>query len=227
MVISNEIVFFLQIFCVAFGNMVMLRLGCGALMAYVSLLGVLSNLLVCKEVVLFGFTVTASDSLAVGLILGLNLIQEWFGKKAVQKAILVNFCVAIFYLLLTQIHLWHLAAPNDTAHYHYDAIFSFMPRLVIASMISYVVVQLADSVFYRWMALVTNGRWFTLRNIISLSSSELIDTLMFSFLGLYGSVSSIGDIIVFSYIVKLISVACFIPLIVLIKRMVHHDQQNI
>lgn len=227
MVIPNEIVFFLQIFCVAIGNLIMLRLGCVALTAYISLLGVLSNLLVCKEVVLFGFTVTASDSLAVGLILGLNLMQEWFGKIAVQKAILINFIISLFYLALTQIHLWHIAAPSDLAHLHYDEIFSFMPRLVIASLTSYLVVQIADSVFYRWMAVVTSGRWFTARNVVSLCSSELIDTVMFSFLGLYGAVSSVQDIIVFSYIVKLISIACFIPLIALIKRMVPYDQQNI
>ena len=227
MVIPNEIVFFVQIFCVALGNLVMLRLGCVALTAYISLLGVLSNLLVCKEVILFGFTVTASDSLAVGLILGLNLMQEWFGKFAVQKAILVNFIVSLFYLMLTQIHLWHIAAPSDLAHTHYDAIFSFMPRLVIASLTSYLVVQVADSIFYRWMAVATSGRWFTGRNVISLCSSELVDTVMFSVLGLYGMVSSLQDVIVFSYIVKLISIACFIPLIAFIKRMVPHDKQNI
>lgn len=227
MIIPNEAVFFLQIFCVGIGSLFMLRLGCSAVTAYVSLLGVLSNLLVCKEVILFGFTVTASDSLAVGLILSLNLIQEWFGREAVKKAIFTNFALLIIYLLLTQIHLWHTPAPKDIMHPHYRAILLTMPRLAVASLTSYLVVQLSDSIFYRWLSTLLQGRLFTLRNLISLSSSEFIDTLLFSFLGLYGSVSNLQDIIVFSYLVKLISIACFIPLIALIKRLVPYDAKNI
>lgn len=227
MSIPNEIIFFLQIFCVAIGNLIMLRLGCAALTSYVCLLGILSNLLVCKEVVLFGFTVTASDSLAVGLILGLNLIQEWFGKQAVKQAIMINFASLISYLVLTQVHLWHTPSVNDVMHVHYHALFTLMPRLAAASLTSYLIVQLIDSSLYRWLATLTNGRWFTWRNITSLCTSELLDTVLFSLLGLYGSVSSLRDIIIFSYFVKLISIACFVPFIAIIKRLVPHDSKNI
>lgn len=210
----------------------MLRLGCAALTAYVGLLGILSNLLVCKEVVLFGFTVTASDSLAVGLILGLNLIQEWYGRRAVKIAIITNFATLISYLALTQIHLWHIPAPNDVMHEHYHAIFTLMPRLAIASITSYLIVQVADSSLYRWLKTITSGRWFAWRNFASLCTSELLDTILFSFLGLYGSVSSIGDIIIFSYFVKLVSIVCFMPLIAFIKQLVPlqgepYDPKNI
>lgn len=227
MAILNEPIFFLQIACVGLGSIIALYLGYGALTAYTALLGVLSNLLVCKEVVLFGFTVTASDSIAVGFILALNLIQEWYGKQAARKTIFVNFFIFLSYLVLTQIHNWHVPAPTDVFHEHYALIFSLMPRLALASITTYLVVQFTDSILYGWLSKLFCGRMFAVRSIFSLCFSELLDTVLFSFLGLYGSVSNISDIIIFSYIVKLISISCFIPLIALVKRLIPHDTKNI
>jgi queuosine precursor transporter len=225
--LTNEIVFFIQTLCVALGSVVMLRLGCAALTAYVGFLGILSNLLVCKEIVLFRFTVTASDSIAVGLILSLNLIQEWYGRDAARRAIYTNFLLLLMYIVLTQIHILYAPGQFDEQHLHYASLFSFMPRLGLASLASYLVVQIMDNLLYQKLATMWHGRWFTLRNIVSLCSSELIDTLLFSFLGLYGSVSSIADIIIFSYAIKLVSIVCFIPLIALIKKIVPYDKQSI
>ncbi len=225
--IANEVIFLAQILCVALGCIVMLRLGCAALTSYIACLGLLSNLLVCKEIVLFGLTVTASDSLAVGMLLGLNLMQEWFGKKAARDAIYINFLILLLYLVLTQIHLLYMPGPLDKLDMHYQLLLGFMPRLAIASLTSCLIVQLADNALYRWLAQSLHGRWFTLRNTISLCLSEGLDTILFSVLGLYGLVSSISDIIIFSYVIKLISIGCFIPLIALIKKLVPHDKQNI
>lgn len=216
---KNEILFLSQILCIAIGAFVMSKIGNAALTAYASVLSVLSNLLICKEITLFGFTVTASDSLAVGLILSLNLIQEWFGKNAARRAIATNILVLIIYLVLTQIHNFYIPGPSDTHHDHYKILFSIMPRLAGASLVSYVVVQILDNILYRKIAALAAGKWFTLRNIATLAFSELLDTILFSFLGLYGIVSNISDIILFSYIIKLITIGCFVPLIVLIKKL--------
>lgn len=224
---TNEVIFFSQILCVAFGNIVMLRLGYAALASYISFLGIISNLLLCKEVILFGFTVTASDSIAVGLILGLNLAQEWFGREAARKIICINFILLLTYIVFTQIHLLYIPSTFDTFHLHYESIFSLMPRLVVASLVSYLVVQLSDSLLYQKLQTLTSGRWFTIRNVISLCLSEFLDTLLFSLLGLYGIASNICDIIIFSYTIKLICIVSFIPLIAFIKKIVPYDKQNI
>ena len=225
---SNELVFLLQITCVASGSIFMLRLGSAALTSYIALLGVLSNLLVCQEISLFGLTVTASDSLAVGLILSLNLMQEWFGRAAVRRAIYINFSALLAYLALTQIHLLYSPAPSSAStHIAYQTLLNTMPRLALASLSSYFLVQVADAQVYRALKLQLSSNWFTARSILSLLASELLDTVLFSMLGLYGVVADIGNILFFSYAVKLVTIACFIPFIMLVKKIVPHENQDL
>jgi len=222
----NEVIFFIQILCVSIGSVFVLRIGQAALTAYIAILGLLSNLLVRKEIMLFGFTVTASDSLAVGMLLSLNLMQEWFGRQAARKTIYANFLLLLIYLGLTQIHLLYTPAPSDGFSTHYQALLGIMPRLALASLASYLVVQILDSAVYHYLSKFFNGRRFVIRNTFSLCLSEALDTILFSFLGLYGVVSNITDIIIFSYIIKLISIGCFIPLIALIKKLIPYDSKK-
>jgi len=77
----NEFIFLLHIIIIAISSLVALRLGKEALVAYVCVLGILSNLFVTKQILLFGFNVIATDAFVVGAVLGLQLLQEYYGKK--------------------------------------------------------------------------------------------------------------------------------------------------
>ncbi|EPJ31118.1 putative integral membrane family protein, partial [Chlamydia psittaci 06-1683] len=54
---------------------------------------------------------------------------------------------------------------------------------------------------------------------ISLVSSQIIDTLLFSFLGLYGIVANITHVILFSLITKMCVIAVSVPVAVFGKRL--------
>jgi uncharacterized integral membrane protein (TIGR00697 family) len=93
-------------------------------------------------------------------------------------------------------------------------------RIVIASFISYLITQFIDIQIYGFLKEKTEGKYFTLRNYFSLSLSQLIDTILFSFLGLYGIVAQISDIIVLSYSIKLLTIFCMSPFLIFAKRLV-------
>ena len=62
--------------------------------------------------------------------------------------------------------------------------------------------------------------------MIALATSQLIDTIIFSYGALYGTVHSVGSIIVVSYLVKLAAIACTAPFITVSHYFVaphHHD----
>src|SRR5579872_1927718 len=199
----NEIIFILHSVIITCSALIALFLGSPALIAFICIQCILANLFVLKQITLFGFTATCADAFTIGATLGLNLLQEYFGKEITKKAIWVNFFLLIFYLLVSQIHLFYVPTPFDTTHQHFILLLQFMPRIVIASFSVYLFVQMLDYYLYGILHKVFHGNYLIMRNYFSIAFCQLIDTILFSFLGLYGLVENIWQVIFISYCVKL------------------------
>ena len=181
-------------------------MGSHALISLLCLQGILSNLFVVKQIDLLGYHVTASDAYAVGCIFALNLLQEYFGKEIAKKAIGINFLLILFYLAMTQLHLAYLPSSFDTMHEHYKALLGFMPRIVIASVTTFLTVQIIDTQVYHSLKKIFNGGYLPIRSCIALLISQFLDTIIFAILGLYGIVESVWDIALVSFIVKIVAI---------------------
>lgn len=207
----NELIFLTHTISICASVFVALLLGAPALTALISIQALLANLFVIKQTVLFGLTVTCTDAFAVGCGLALNTLQEYYGKKAAKQAIAISFFCLIFYLAMTLFQLWYLPAAHDATQHLWISLLSVTPRIVIASAVAYLCSQLTDYFLYK--KLHTYNINFLLRNYGSLIISQLIDTVLFSILGLYGLVQSLGNIIFFSYLVKLFVILLATPLL--------------
>ena len=216
----NEIFFLAQIFLVIAFSIGAVRLGPFALTTLIALQGVLANLFVVKQMELFGLIVTCSDVFAIGSILGLNLLQEHFGKQAAQKAISISFFSLLFFVFVSQIHLWYAPASVDQTHSAFSQILSSAPRIIFASISVYYLVQKIDVALFGKLKSWFQDSRFGLRMEISLVMTQLIDTILFSFLGLYGIVSSIGSVIAVSFLIKCLVIAASAPLVALSKKIV-------
>jgi len=215
---TNEIILLSHAIIVSLCALGALRMGKEALITFISVQGILANVFVVKQTVLFGYTVTCSDAFTIGAVLGLNLLQEYFGRDATKQAIWISFGALVFYGVMTQIHLTYAPALVDTMHGHYDAILGFMPRIVIASFMVYLITQLIDAWLYAKVKTLVNGRFLLIRNYFSMTVSQFIDTVLFSFLGLYGIVDNIWHIIFMSYAIKLVTIAIASPFITFSKK---------
>jgi len=215
---NNELIFILHAIIISFFALGALRLGSQALVAFISVQCILANLFVVKQINFCGFTVTCSDAFTIGAVLGLNLLQEYFGRDQAKKAIGTSFGLLVFYAIMTQIHLGYVPSACDTMHGAYDTVLRFMPRIIIASFVVYLAVQHFDFWLYAKFKTLTNGRFFVLRNYFSISITQLLDTLLFSFLGLYGMVDNIWHIIFVSYAIKMATIAIATPFLALSKR---------
>src|SRR4029078_8047670 len=133
----NEIIFFAQVFIIALFSLLVLRLGKSELVSFMCLLTVLSNVLILKQISLFGFAATCCDAYAIGAILSLNLLQEYYGKKTAQKASGVSFILLVFYVIMTSIHLIYIPHELDTGHTYFLSILGVMPRIAAASLFLY------------------------------------------------------------------------------------------
>ena len=213
----NEIIFFFHILFVALFTLGTLWVGQEALIASLCIQSLLSNLFVTKQITLFGLDVTSTDVFAVGCIISLNFLQEYFGKASALKAIKINFFVLLFYLVMTQFHLWYQPNIFDTTQEHFAIILNPMLRIIVASLCVYTIVQIIDTQLYRFLKNKFSGKYLLTRSIFSLTCTQLIDTVLFSFIGLYGIVESVSHIIIVSFLVKIIVIALSSPCIAVSK----------
>ncbi len=185
--------------------------GQSALITWITLLSFLANLFVLKQITLLGFNATASDVFAIGGLLSLNLLQEKFGRRAAQQAIWISFSCLLFFVLMSQIHLYYEPSSYDSSQGAYSNILSPAPRLLLASLITFFLVQQFDSRLYQKLRQVFSGISMVWISGITMSISQLLDTVLFAFLGLYGIVDAITEIIIVSYCIKLIAIANTLP----------------
>jgi hypothetical protein len=214
----NEILFFAHVFLVAVSSLLALRYGKSGLIALIALEAVLANVFVVKQVVLFGLHVTCSDVFIVGSLLSLNLLQEFYGKEEAQKGTKVSFFAMFFFLAMSKVHLLYAPSLFDSTQNSFLTIFSSTPRLIVASMVVFFIAQFVDVRLFGFL----KKRWshwsLGVRMGISLVVSQTLDTVLFSFLGLYGAVASVENIIVMSLLIKAVAIACSVPFVSLSRR---------
>jgi queuosine precursor transporter len=178
------------------------RKGREALVALCVLFSVLANLFVLKQMLIFGWNVTCSDAFAIGTIFGLNLIQRSYGQAAAKQTIWISFFGMGFFALLSQIHLWFEPSSFDASQDHYTFLLTSAPRLLIASLSTFFLVQQFDVRFFGWLQKRFSGISWKVLSTTSLLVSQALDTVLFSFLGLYGIVQEMASIILLSFAVK-------------------------
>jgi hypothetical protein len=214
---TNELIFLLQTSLIGALLLLSLRMGKEMLIVSTALQAILANLLTTKEIVMCGLTVTATDAFTIGIVTGINLLQEYWGKKAAFQALIISFVSTIAMTLFMYIHLSFAPSPVDTMHQHFCALFNATPRIIIASLIAYSSSQLIDYFLIGLQAKYMNRHSLLLRSSLSISISQLVDTILVSLIGLYGIVHSVVDIIVFSYTIKLIALGLSMPFVWLSK----------
>lgn len=213
----NEILFFTQIALIIGFAIGALKLGQGALTGWVAIQALIANLFVLKQIDLFGFAVTASDTYVIGSLLGLNFLQEYFGKEEAQRTTWICFFFMLFFALISQLHLLYVPNQHDTSHEAFSILLTPSPRLFIASMSVFFIVQQLDIRFFAFLKRVLPHCGFAIRTGIALVVSQFLDTCLFSFAGLYGMVASIVDIILVSFLIKLIVISSFTLFIKAVK----------
>lgn len=214
----NELLFLIQIFLILIFSFVTLKLGKNALITGVCVQAILANLLVLKQMSFFGFHVTCSDAFVIGSILGLNLLREYWGQQAAKKAISICFFFMLFFVLFTQLHLRFTPSMHDTTQDAYHTLLSQAPRLLLASLTCFFLIQNFDLRFFGWLSKKFSDTPFALRSSASLIISQFIDTLLFSFLALWGHVAKLGHIILISYLIKVSIIFLLGPLTALLKK---------
>jgi len=200
--IPNELILLIHSALVVALVFMALRIGKTALTCFVALFGVLANLLILKQVDLFGLHVTCTDVFMIGQLFALNVLQEYYDAQAAKDAISISVFASVSTVALGLIHLMYAQNEFDSTHGFYVAILTPIPRIMLASIAVDFVTAHLERFVYAKLSVSFNKRFFGLRNALTMGFSQVFDTVVFSYAGLYGIVQSVPHIIIASLIVK-------------------------
>ncbi len=205
---DNNIIFVLQILAGLTFILIAFRIGFHWLLALIAVQAVLMNIFVLKTMPLFGLETTGGNVLYASIFLGTDLICEHMGSKKARQAVWLGFFASIFFIVMSQFILLYtpsLLGDGQFLHDTLSTVFGFAPQILFGSMLAFLVSQNLDIYIFNWIKKRTGEKHLWLRNNGSTLISQLFDTLIFTFVGLWGIVANVENfwqIVLFTYLIK-------------------------
>ncbi len=166
-----------------------------------------SNLMAVKIIGFFGLfyfdagTITFPFAYMLG-----DVLTEIWGYRTARKVIFLTFICNILMIVCTQIGVW-LPSPdylesNATA---YNTIFTYVPRIVIGSLVGFLLGELSNAWFMERIKQKTKGRRLWVRTIGSSLIGYIFDTLPFVLIAFLGTLTTRDLLLMigFQYLMKI------------------------
>ena len=171
-----------------------------------------SNIMAVKVIGLFNLFYFDAGTIMFPLayVLG-DVLTEIWGYRTTRKIIFLTIFCNILMIISTQIATW-LPSPdylNSTAQ-AYNSIFSYVPRIVLASLTGFLLGELSNAWVMDKMKQKTKGKHLWLRTIGSSIVGYVFDTVPFVLIAFAGTVTwrDLLLMMALQYVAKLAIEAC-------------------
>jgi uncharacterized integral membrane protein (TIGR00697 family) len=169
--------------------------------------------ILANKIVLFGtFTLPAGVIVYATSFLVTDILCEFYGKKKALEAVWGGFLASILLVLAVKVAVAWPPAPFWTGQEAFQTTLQMTERIVLGSLVAYVVSQNWDVRIFHKLKEMTGGRHLWLRNNVSTMTSQALDTVIFITIAFYG-VLPVVPLIIGQYIVKLLIAALDTPFI--------------
>ncbi|MBO7288105.1 MAG: queuosine precursor transporter [Bacteroidales bacterium] len=174
---------------------------------------IVSNIMAVKVVGFFGLFYFDAGTITFPLayMLG-DVLTEIWGYRVARKTIILAFLCNVFVVICTQIGVW-LPSPDylDITSNAYNTIYSYVPRIVFASLTGFLLGELSNAWIMDKMKKFTNGKHLWFRTIGSSIVGYIFDTVPFVLIAFAGALTTrdILLMILSQYVIKIAIEALF------------------
>ena len=184
-----------------------------------------ANIEVLLLVDAFGIEQTLGNILFGSTFLVTDILSEKYGKKDAQLSVNLGIATSIGFITLSQLWLQYTPAANDWAMESFRVIFSNTPRVMLASLLVYAIVQRLDVwLYHKWWDFTRkkfgdSDRFLWLRNNGSTMLSQLMNALLYTF-GAFGGLYELPTLIsicISSYAIFFITALADTPFVYLAR----------
>ena len=166
----------------------------------------ISNIIAYKIVEFdLGFTVVYSGAAIMIFsvtFLFTDIVNERFGRKETQKMILIAFITQVAVTFFIWIAIQLPPAPFWNGQETFAQVFGFVPRIILASWVSFLICENLDAYIFSWFKKITKGKHLWMRNAFSSLPTMALDSVIFVTLAFYGVQTGLGLIILGTAVMK-------------------------
>jgi hypothetical protein len=185
--------------------------------SFISLL-VISNVIAGKVISIYSLTGPAAVVCYALTFVITDTIAEIWGKERTKYIVFIGFFASILSAVMIKMAILLPSASFWNSQKEYELILGSNFRIVIASMLAYIISQNHDIWAFHFWKKKTKGKYLWIRNNFSTGISQLIDTSIFIIVAFYGTGVPILSMIIGQYIIKLIIAVLDTPLVYLLVR---------
>lgn len=151
---------------------------------------------------------------AVTFLLG-DVVNEIWGPQRASQLVWFGFIAALLSLAISELVRVLPPAPAWPHQEAYEAVLGSVPRIVLASIVAYLVSQLHDVWAFDWWRRLTAGRHLWLRNNASTIVSQLLDSAVFIGVAFAGVLppATLASVALAQYLVKFVLALADTPFI--------------
>lgn len=139
-------------------------LGKEGIIGWIGIASILANLLLLKNVDLLGISATLGNVLFASNFLATDILTENYGYKEAKKGVKFGISAVIIFMIITQVALLYIPNESDIAQESFELLFSFIPRISIASVTMFALSNILDIRLYEFLKEKSNGKMMWLRN---------------------------------------------------------------
>ena len=147
-----------------------------------------------------------------------DVMNEYFGKAGIRFVTYVGLACVVFAFGLLQLALATPTAPNSPVpEAAFAAVFGTTTRVIVGSLVAYLIGQLVDIALFHRLRQLTGGRHLWLRATGSTLGSQFIDTFVVLLVAFAGQLA-LGEIVaitLFNYGYKVFIAVAITPLVYL------------
>lgn len=224
----NEI-FGVATFLVTFILMVIMFrcFGKQGLIAWVAIGTIIANIQVIKTVHIFGISATLGNVMFASIYLATDILNDIYGRKVAKRAVWLGFSSTLVMIIVMQMSLHFIPAPEDMAQKSLSTIFDLVPRIAVGSIIAYIIGQHVDVFIFSTIKKVfSSDKTFIIRAYGSTMLISIIDTALFVTIAFAGTLPNmvVFEIFITTYLLKLISTIFNVPFGYIAKSMYRKGQ---
>ena len=230
----NEL-FLIITLLVSFGGTILFLkvFGKGGLFAWIGIATVFANIEVTIVVHAFGMDQTLGNTLFAATFLATDILSELYGKKEANKGVLAGILTSLTFILLSFLWVHYIPAQSDWASEFVHGLFSNTPRMLLSSLIAYVLSEFIDvTLYHAWWKLTekktgshTKMLWF--RNNFSTLISQLVNIVIFNF-GAFWGIYSFKELLAITascYVIYVATSLLDTPFVYIARKIVKKDQE--
>lgn len=194
------------------------------LIAWIVLATVLSNIEVLILVDAFGIEMTLGNILFASTFLATDILSENFNKYQAKQAVLIGIASSVVFAVISMSWIMYIPSANDVNSPAIQEVFTKTPRIVLASVIVYSVVQYLDVVLYHKIWDLTSrksdsksGLW--IRNNGATILSQIVNAVLYNILAFAGTypIKTLVSIIISNVIIYIITSVADTPFLYLAR----------